>query len=491
MKDYRDENRNYGEGFVMRDPEPEKDTGTTPESSAGTAGRETYAHDTYGTGAETYADHAYDSTQEASQDAYAYDSGQDAHAYDAGYDSGQDAASYGAYRYGDSASWDNHNGLGKVHKKKTSKPVTLTRKTLALLVALCIFCSAGFGIGGAAVGSHLFGGGSSSGNTGSVSGSGYTLTDATGSELSVQEITEKARPSVVEIKTESVASDSWMQQYVTEGAGSGVIITDNGYIVTNNHVIEGASGITVTTADGKEYDAELIGTDSITDVAVIKIDAEDLTPATYGNSDQLAVGDMAVAIGNPLGELGGTVTAGIISALDRELSIDGKTMTLLQTDSSINPGNSGGGLFNDEGQLIGIVVAKSSGSDVEGLGFAIPINKAADSAQQIMDKGYVSGQPSTGMSYTESSGQNSLSMLFNGSDSAASVYIASVDGDNAKKAGFKEGDMVYAVDGTEITSFNELSSIVTAHKVGDTLTYTVLRDGQSLELKLKLEERTK
>ncbi len=348
---------------------------------------------------------------------------------------------------GDSASWDNQNGLGKVHKKRKKAPrkpspqVTFTRRSLTWLIVLCMIVSGGVGFGGAAAANALFGNDTpSSAKAGSVKTTGYTLEDATGSNKTVQEITKEARPSVVEIKTESVSSDSWMQQYVTQGAGSGVIITSDGYIVTNNHVIEGASKITVTTSDQQEYDAELVGTDPITDIAVLKIKAEGLTPATYGNSDQLAVGDMAVAIGNPLGELGGTVTAGIISALDRELAIDGKTMTLLQTDSSINPGNSGGGLFNGDGQLIGIVVAKSSGSDVEGLGFAIPINKAADVAQQILENGYVSGQPSTGMSYTESSGQSStMDRLFNNGQSTTYVYIAAVDGTNAQKAGLPEG----------------------------------------------------
>ena len=399
---------------------------------------------------------------------------------------------------GDSASWDNQNGLGKVHKKRKKAPrkpspqVTFTRRSLTWLIVLCMIVSGGVGFGGAAAANALFGNDTpSSAKAGSVKTTGYTLEDATGSNKTVQEITKEARPSVVEIKTESVSSDSWMQQYVTQGAGSGVIITSDGYIVTNNHVIEGASKITVTTSDQQEYDAELVGTDPITDIAVLKIKAEGLTPATYGNSDQLAVGDMAVAIGNPLGELGGTVTAGIISALDRELAIDGKTMTLLQTDSSINPGNSGGGLFNGDGQLIGIVVAKSSGSDVEGLGFAIPINKAADVAQQILENGYVSGQPSTGMSYTESSGQSStMDRLFNNGQSTTYVYIASVDGTNAQKAGFQKGDMVYAVDGTEITSFNTLSSIVTSHSVGDKLKFTIVRNGQKMDLTLTLEEKT-
>ena len=402
---------------------------------------------------------------------------------------------------GSTGSWDNTNGFRVSRKsrkasRKPSKPVTLTRKSIALLIALCLVVSAASGMGGALLGSSLSGSSSDSGNaadTGNTKHTGYTLEDATGSGMTVQEITEAAKSSVVEIKTESVASDTWMQQYVTEGAGSGVIISEDGYIVTNNHVIEGANKITVTTVNQDEYEASLIGTDSITDIAVLKIKAKILKPATYGNSDQLAVGDLAVAIGNPLGELGGTVTAGIISALDRQLSIDGKTMTLLQTDSSINPGNSGGGLFNGDGQLVGIVVAKSSGSDVEGLGFAIPINKAANVAQQIMDKGYVSGQPSTGMTYVEGNGRqnsDSFDFFFGGGDSSSGVYIYSVDGKNAKKAGFEEGDMVYAVDGTEITSFETLSSIVTSHEVGDKLKFTIIRNGTKKDITLELEEKS-
>ncbi len=376
---------------------------------------------------------------------------------------------------------------------KASQPVILTKKSLALIIVLCLVVSAAAGFGGAMIGNSLFGGSTpinhGSDKKASTSASGYTLEDATDAAMSVQEITEAAKPSVVEIKTESVTSDVWMQQYVTEGAGSGVIVTNNGYIVTNNHVIEGAGKIMVTLADGSEYDAKLIGTDSMTDVAVIKIDAKGLTPATYGNSDQLAVGDLAVAIGNPLGELGGTVTAGIISALDRELVIDGQTMTLLQTDSSINPGNSGGGLFNDDGQLIGIVVAKSSGSDVEGLGFAIPINTAADVAQQLMNGGYVKGQPSTGMTYTESGGSSDGFDMFFGGSTSTQVYIYSIEGKNAKKAGFKSGDMVYAVDGEVIESFDHLSSIITSHKVDDEITYTIVRDGHTMDISFALEEK--
>ena len=403
------------------------------------------------------------------------------------------------------SSWSSSDGVTRTHRAKGVKkpkkprqpgrPVSLTRKSLALLIALCVVVSALFGFGGSYLANALNGGHSGSSKTASVSKNGYKLEDATGSKMTVQEVTNKTKDSVVEIKTESVSADAWMQQYVTEGAGSGVVMTADGYIMTNNHVIDGASKITVTTSDDKEYEAKLVGTDSITDIAVLKISAKNLTPATYGNSDQLAVGDMAVAIGNPLGELGGTVSAGIISALDRELAIDGKAMTLLQTDASINPGNSGGGLFNGDGQLIGIVVAKSSGSNVEGLGFAIPINKAADVAQQLMEKGYVSDQPSTGMSYAESSQGNGAAQFFGNSQdsqsqsSSAAVYIQEVTGTNAKKAGFQSGDLVYAVDGTRITSFNTLSSIVTSHKVGDKLTYTIVRGNQTKEIKLTLEEK--
>lgn len=385
----------------------------------------------------------------------------------------------------------------KQRKHKQSKPVTLTRTSLAAIIILCVFLSSAFGFGGAMLaGSAIYNGSSDSSSSNSnAKSAGFTVETATGSSKSVQEITEIALDSVVEIRTESVETDSWMSQYVSEGAGSGVILKSNGYIITNNHVVDGASKITVTTTDEQEYDAKVVGADSDTDVAVLKINAKNLTAATLGDSDELAVGDLAVAIGNPLGELGGTVTAGIISALDRSISIDGKTMSLLQTDTSINPGNSGGGLFNEYGQLVGVVVAKSSGSDVEGLGFAIPINRAADVAAQLMDGGYVKGKPYTGMAYQDmsqsSSGYDSFDSFFSGGYSQQSgVYIAEVQGKNAKKAGFKAGDLVYSVDGQEIDSFETLSSIITSHKVGDTVTYVVLRDGKAIEIDLELEEKT-
>lgn len=387
-----------------------------------------------------------------------------------------------------------HHKRQRKHKQR--KAVTLTRTSLTAIIILCVFLSSAFGFGGAMLAGSSFNGGTSQGtaSTNNAKTTGFDLENATGSEMTVQEITAATLDSVVEIKTESVQMDAWMSQYVTEGAGSGVIIKENGYIITNNHVIDGASKITVTTTDEQEYEATVIGSDADTDVAVLMINAKNLTAATMGNSDQLNVGDLAVAIGNPLGELGGTVTAGIISALDRSISIDGKTMSLLQTDTSINPGNSGGGLFNQYGQLVGVVVAKSSGSDVEGLGFAIPINRAAEVASQLMDGGYVKGKPYTGMSYqdmSQSSSSNSYDAFFGGGYSSQSgVYIAEVQGKNAKKAGFQSGDLVYSVDGEEIDSFDTLSSIITSHKVGDTVTYIVLRDGKAIEIDLELEEKT-
>lgn len=390
----------------------------------------------------------------------------------------------GSFSGSGSASWNR----GETKVKKPAEPIVLTRKSLALIIVLCLAASCLFGLGGAWIGLNAFSGNSqaeSSGSASTIKSDNYTLEDATGSKMSVQEVTEAAKDSIVEIRTESTQTDSWLQSYVTEGAGSGVIISKDGYIMTNNHVIEDASKITVTTRKGTSYDATVIGADSMNDVAVIKVKASDLSPVTYGNSDQIQVGDMAVAIGNPLGQLGGTVTAGIISATDRELTIDGSTMKLLQTDSSINPGNSGGGLFNDDGQLIGLVVAKSSGSDVEGLGFAIPVNTAANVASQLMDKGYVSGRPYTGMTYTE--GSSGIESLFG--PSSGSVYIYSVDTAKAKLAGFEPGDIVFAIDGKQISSIDDISAIVTKHKVGDKLKYTIVRDGNTKDLTLELQEK--
>lgn len=206
----------------------------------------------------------------------------------------------------------------------------------------------------------------------------------TKAETDLTEVSAKCKESVVEIKTETMTRDRFYGNYVSEGAGSGVIISKNGYIITNYHVVDGATTIYVTLTNGKEYEATYIGGDAENDIAVLRINANNLTAATIGDSDALVEGEDVIAIGNPLGELGGTVTEGIISSTSREITIDGVKMDLLQTSAAINPGNSGGGLFNMDGELVGVVNAKSSGSEIEGLGFAIPVSTAIEAAEAII-----------------------------------------------------------------------------------------------------------
>ncbi len=301
------------------------------------------------------------------------------------------------------------------------------------------------------------------------------------SGLSVSEIAEQTVDSVVEISTETVTTGNRIRQYVSEGAGSGVIISGDGYIATNKHVIEGASKIIVRLRSGEEYSAELIGSDSKTDIAVLKISAEGLVAAVYGDSDSLTTGELAVAIGNPLGELGGTVTEGIISALNRTITIDDEEMSLLQTSAAINPGNSGGGLFNDQAQLIGIVNAKSSGSDVEGLGFAIPINSVKDVIEQIIDHGYVKGRIELGITMVDVDDQAAAAMY---RVTQQGVYVSEAAGSSY----FRSGDRIVSVEGKAVSSKSEVNSAVEAHEVGDKLLFVVERNNQSVELKVTLEE---
>ncbi len=362
----------------------------------------------------------------------------------------------------------------KSKDKKPSTPVLLTKKKIAIILILVIALSFGGAFGGMYLYNNVFYTNKVSQNKGSVTSDGFTLSKATGSELTVEQIAKQNLEAVVEIKTESVQQDSWLSEYVTEGAGSGIIIKSDGYIITNNHVIEGASKIHVTMHNEKTYEAKLIGTNAENDIAVLKIKAKNLPVVTYGDSSELNIGDMSVIIGNPLGELGGTVTAGIISSLDREITIGGQPMTLLQTDASVNPGNSGGGMFDQYGHLIGVVVAKSSGSDVEGLGFAIPINTAANIADQIMKNGKaVSTSGYSGMTYVQ--------------DQNGNIYIKEVNETFSKKAGFKIGDQVLAVDDIAISDLDTLSSTIKKHKSGDKVTFTIARNGHRLEIPLTLK----
>ncbi len=313
----------------------------------------------------------------------------------------------------------------------------------------------------------------------------YAKEDKDTSALSTAEIAEKCLPSVVEIRTETVSKGTFFQDYVTEGAGSGVIISEDGYIVTNYHVIAETNTIYVTLNSGEEYKATLIGADEKSDLAVVKIDEENLSPATIGDSDQLVVGEKAVAIGNPLGELGGTVTDGIISALDREMTIQGQKMTLLQTNAAINPGNSGGGLFNGAGNLIAIVDAKSSGTGIEGLGFAIPSNTMSEIVNQIINYGYVKGYVDTGMSFIEINDYYTA-MQYRVNDFG--VYVLKVYGDKALEAGFQSGDLIISVNEKQINTTTDIEAILENKKVGDYVEFEILRGRSTLTLSLKLDE---
>ena len=311
-----------------------------------------------------------------------------------------------------------------------------------------------------------------------------SLDNATGSKLTVAEIVAKNADAVVEIVVESTGIGMWGQTTLQEGAGSGVIVNADGYIVTNYHVIEGANSVTVTLHNGDEYRATIVGGDNLADLAVLKINAKDLTVATLGDSSKVAVGDLAVAIGNPLGQLGGTATTGIVSALDRQLTIENRTLTLMQTDAAVNPGNSGGGLFNGAGQLIGIVESKTSATGIEGLAFAIPINSIKESINDLITNGKTKGKPSIGISIADVSESNA--QYYNLSEPG--VYIAQVTGENAEKAGFKSGDKVISFNGEKIKDSNDLISKVRACKVGDTVEVVVLRSDQEIKIKTQLEE---
>lgn len=379
---------------------------------------------------------------------------------------------------------------GKPKKPKKEKKKA-TRGFVTAAVAIGILASGVVGFGGGWLADNL----TESGVL--PSGDGLTIqkvvntasgaTPSEGDAMTTEQIAEKTANSVVEITTEVMKTGSFSQQYIESGAGSGVIVSENGYIITNNHVIDGASKITVTLKNGKSYTAALVGTASpVLDVALLKIEESGLTPVVFGDSDSIKVGEKAVVIGNPLGQLGGTVTDGIVSALNRDLSIDGVSMNLLQTNAAINPGNSGGGMFNAKGELIGLVVAKSTGSEVEGLGFAIPVNQVTDVLDDLTKYGYVRGQVDLGMSLLDITSEQ-MAMMYGVNETG--VYVLSVNsGSNAESAGFQRGDRIVSINGTEVSTADEINKILKSLSVGDTVKVKVSRNGQSGELSFKLEE---
>jgi len=334
--------------------------------------------------------------------------------------------------------------------------------------------------------------------TGTESGLTNASTSSFANTFSKAQIIELTAPSVVGIDTYYTASGNTgfsfgggnsstdqNGQQAQLGSGSGIILTSDGYIVTCKHVVDGAESIKVILNDDKEYDAKLIGSDTRSDLAVLKIDKTGLTPATLGDSDMLTVGEDVIAIGNPLGELRGTATSGIISALSREVTVENTKMKLIQTDAAISPGNSGGGLFNASGSLVGIVNAKASSSNSEGLGFAIPVSSVKTIISNLIDHGYVLGRAYLGV-YTQdvtlsSDSNNGFNGFFGNffNSGTSSVQIAQiVSGSAAEKAGLKTGDLILKVNDTEITSNSALASIISGFNAGDTATLTIQRDGK-------------
>lgn len=262
------------------------------------------------------------------------------------------------------------------------------------------------------------------------------------------------------------------------------------YIITNHHVIESATKLVVRLRDGSEYTAKLVGSDSKTDIAVVKIEKLGLSIATIGDSSLLKVGDVAIAVGNPLGSLGGTVTQGIISALDRDITIDGLDMTLIQTDAAVSPGNSGGGLFSADGKLIGVVNAKSSGTGVEGIGFAIPTKKAMTIAEQLMTTctssnfGYVPGRFVLGLTIVQFS---EIEAALYGGDVAGVYIYQKVAGGDAEKSELVVGDRIVSLSGTAISTMEEAKQVLDDVKVGDVLAFVVSRYNTMSQ---KYEEKT-
>lgn len=329
--------------------------------------------------------------------------------------------------------------------------------------------------------------------------------------MSVPDIVENSMPSVVgvsatfEYTQQSV--DIWgfgtpsNQTREIKGTGTGIIMTDDGYIITNAHVVYDTSeyncgdakSVSVVLSDETEYEAKVMGRDVETDIAVLKIDAKNLKAAEFGDSNDLKVGELVIAIGNPLGfELFGSVTSGIISAIDREITVNEKQMKLIQTDAAINSGNSGGPLLNSCGQVIGINSSKISSSygsaSIEGLGFAIPISEAKIIIDDLINYGYVTGRPQIGIQTQNVS--DTISRFYG---IPVGVYVVSVsEGSSAEFAGIKEGDVIIGIQGEPVENLNELNEIKNKYKAGDEIKLTISRQGESedIEISLVLQEVT-
>lgn len=318
-----------------------------------------------------------------------------------------------------------------------------------------------------------------------------TVSVDTSKELTASEIYASNVNSTVGITT-SVTTNYFGYQTQAAASGSGFILSSDGYIVTNYHVVEGANSIKVTKYDNETYDATLVGYDESNDIAILKVDADDLTPVVLGDSDKTSVGDDVVAIGNPLGELTFSLTSGSISALNRKITINNSSMNLIQTDTAINSGNSGGALFNTHGEVIGITNAKysSSGStssaSIDNIGFAIPINSVRGIITSIIEKGYIE-KPYIGITcYSLTTDYRNAS---SGKGTQGIVVKDVEQGGPAEEAGITSGDVITEIDGEKITSTTDLTSALSSHKEGDEVTLSVYRDGETLKITLTLGVR--
>lgn len=300
----------------------------------------------------------------------------------------------------------------------------------------------------------------------------------------IKEAIKKALPTVVEIRAETVSVDFFNQKSKGTSLGSGVIISADGNIITNNHVIRGANRVIVKTSDSKEHEAHLIGTDAKTDLAVIKIDIKNSPFSQLADSDKTEMGDDALVIGNPLGE-GISASNGIISALNKEVTVGGETMHLLQTNAAVNQGNSGGGLFNINGDLVGIVNAKSGSGglavSVEGLGYAIPSNVVKKIASDILANGYVKNRPTLGVQLINITQENNAFV--------PGVYIISIlPNSAADKAGLQKYDQILAVNEQKVKNYSDISNILQKHSINDEITLTINRNDKEIKVKVILQE---
>ncbi len=371
------------------------------------------------------------------------------------------------------------------------------KKYIAVATALAVVNLAALG-GIFAVGYGLGSGRLGSGNKENVianlhknegSGAGLIQTVAKGEELSTVDISKKVGPAVVGItSTVNNVMSIFGGTTTSQGTGSGIIISSDGYIVTNNHVIDGASAVSVMLNTGSEYEAKVIGSDSKTDLAVIKIKPDEkLTVAELGDSSQIQVGERAIAIGNPLGmEFFGSTTQGIISAINRTINVDNRTMSVIQTDAAINEGNSGGALVNAYGQVIGINAVKISSSYVEGMGFAIPISEAKPIIEDLIKYGYVKGRPVLGISARDVTRDMAQRQ---GWPVGVQVMSAQI-GSGAEIAGLEQGDIIFKADGKEVKSFDDLNKIKDSHKPGEVIKLEVYKyeTGLNKTVQVKLTE---